>query len=88
MPCIDEGCSKQPILLEATFISGGMKRYGGHDHNYKLENGELGVVDLIPGIARTHADDTEEETRPVDPHNDAFEQVQNRDDVLPRDLRG
>ena len=71
-------CPKQSIWLKATLTSNGMKRYGGHYHNYKLDNGEVGGVNLIPGTAWTHAaedvpDIREEVPIPLDSHNDAFD---------------
>ena len=51
---IDFLCPKQSIWLQATLTSDGMKRYGGHNHNYRLDNGDLGGVDLLPGTAWTH----------------------------------
>ena len=46
--------TKEDAWLHVTLTSVGMKRYGGHYHNYVLDDGTLGGVDLIPGTSWTH----------------------------------
>ena len=47
-------CSSSNTWLHVTLTSEGMKRYGGNYYNYKLDDGGLGGVDLVPGKSWTH----------------------------------